>query len=204
MAITNGYTTLNVYKQRFYDPDHQSDTDDDAAIEAVITAVSRAIDDVTARRFYAATQTRYYTAHYTDYLTVDDLISVTSLKTDDDGDRTYENTWQTTDYDLMPYDASTDGEPYRWIETSPDSDYIFPKGMRKGVEIAGSFGYATTAPAAIQEACLLAAHRYMKRKDTPLGVSANTTLGQVNIIIRSLAEDPDIMALISPYIKRVF
>ena len=204
MAISNGYTDLKTYKQRFYDAEHQNDEKDDAAIESVITAVSRAIDDITWRRFYAATETRYYTAQHSDYLKIDDLLTVTTLKTDHNSDRTYEYTWQTTDYDLMPYNASTDGHPYTWIETTPDGDYWFPKGAKKGVEIAGSFGFAATTPPAIEEACLLAAHRYMKRQSTPLGVSANVNLGQVNIIIKSLAADPDIMALLTPYIKRSY
>ena len=207
MAITNGYTDLETYKQRFYDADHQQDTEDDAAIESAITAVSRAIEDITWRRFYATTETRYYTAQHSDYLKVDDLLDISgvtgTLKTDHDGDRTYEYTWATTDYDLMPYNASLDGTPYTWIETTPDGDYWFPVRARKGVEIKGSFGYSSTTPPAIQEACLLATHRLMKRADTPLGVSANTNLGQVNVIIKSLSADPDIMNLLDPYIRRI-
>lgn len=203
MAITNGYTDLATYKQRFYDADHQGDTVDDAAIESAITAISRAIDDITARRFYAATETRYFTADHRDYLRVFDILSVTAdkLKTDDDGDRTYENVWATTDFDLMPFNAALDGEPYTWIETTPEGNYSFPLTQR-GVEINGSFGFSATTPPAIEEACLLSAHRLMKRADTPLGVSANTNLGQVNVIIKTMAADPDIMGLLNPYIKR--
>ena len=203
MAITFGYTDLSIYKQRFYDADHQGDTEDDAAIESVITAVSRAIDDITARRFYATTETRYFTTEYPDYLRLNDLLSIATgkMKTDEDGDRTYEVTWLSTDYDLMPLNASLDGEPYTWIEITPDGDYSFPD-VSKGVEIEGSFGYSATTPPAIEEACLLSAHRLMKRASTPLGVSANVNLGQVNVIIKTLSADPDIMGLLDPYVKR--
>lgn len=204
MAITLGYTQLNVYKQRFYDADNQSDTQDDPAIEAVITAISRAIDDICGRRFYVATETRYYTAERSDYLRIDDLISITTdrLKTDEDGDRTYEIVWATTDYDLMPLNAAVNGEPYTWLETTPKGSYSFPKGIKKGVEINGSFGYTIATPDIIREACLLGTHRIMKRQDTPLGVTANAVLGQTPLIIRTLQSDPDFMGLISPYIKR--
>lgn len=200
MAITNGYTDLKTYKQRFYDDDHQGDEIDDPGIESVITAMSRVIDDICGRRFYAATETRYFTAKHRDYLDVYDLLSVTTLKTDDDGDRTYENTWTTSDYDLMPFNALLDSECYTYLEITPDGDYRFPR-TSKGVEIAGSFGYSSTTPPEIGEACLLSAHRMMKRKDTPLGVSANTNLGQVNVIIKTLSADPEIMGLLMPFIK---
>ena len=56
---------------------------------------------------------------------MDDLLSVTTLKTDEDGDRTYEITWATTDYDLMPYNATLESQaqPYSHLQTTPDGDY---------------------------------------------------------------------------------
>ena len=198
MTLTNAYTTLNNFKERV----EIDDSLDDAALEKIITATSRAVDDITNRRFYAATETRYYTAERADYLRVYDLLSVTTLKTDEDGDRTYEVTWATTDYDLMPFNATLDGEPYTWLEITPDGDNAFPTGLTKSTELKGSFGYSSTTPAVIEEACLLATHRLLKRADTPLGVSAAAALGQHQVVVRDLAGDPDFMALISPYIKR--
>ena len=62
MAITNGYTDLEEYKDRFDVGDH----DDDSDIESVITAVSRSIDNICWQRFYttSADETRYYTADF--------------------------------------------------------------------------------------------------------------------------------------------
>ena len=201
--ITNGYTTFNTYRQRFYTADNLTDTEDEGAVDSVITAISRAIDDITARRFYATTETRYFTADRHDYLRVFDLLSITAdkLLTDEDGDRVYEQIWATTDYDLMPLNAALDGEPYTWLEITPNGDYSFPL-VSKGVSINGSFGFSATTPPAIEEACLLSAHRLMKRASTPLGVSGSANLAAVNIIIKSLAADPDIMGLLMPYVKR--
>lgn len=198
MTLTNAYTTLNEFKERIT----VDDSLDDATLESIITATSRAIDDITGRRFYAATETRYYSAERADYLRVFDLLSVTDLKTDEDGNRTYEVTWATTDYDLMPFNATLDGEPFRWIETTPDGDNYFPTGLTKSTEIKGSFGYSATQPAVIEEACVLGAHRLLKRADTPLGVSAAAALGQQQVVIRELGSDPDFMGLVSTYIKR--
>lgn len=201
MAITNGYTSLNVYKQRFFD-EGAGDTKDDAAIEATIEAISREIDNICGQRFFTTTanETRYYTAERRHFLRLPHrIVSVNTLKTDEDGDRTYEITWQTTDYDLMPYNASLDGEPYFWIETTPNGDYSFPVGIAKGVEISGKFGW-NSAPKPVVEACLLGAHRLMKRLQTPLGVSAAAAMGELSVQVPKLRADPDFMNLVQPYI----
>lgn len=203
MAITNGYTSLNVYKQRFYD-EGMGDTKDDAAIEAVITAVSRSIDNICWQRFFttAANETRYFTADFAGWLRLPErIISVNTLKTDNDNDRTYESTWTVTDYDLMPYNASLDGEPYRWIETTPNGDYSFPTGVKKGVEISGKFGWSS-APGPIVEACLLASHRLMARRNSPYGVSGAAAVGNLTLTVEKMKSDPDIMELLKPYIMR--
>src|SRR5688500_13366975 len=82
-----------------------SDTTDDAKLLRILEAVSRDIDVYCARRFYVESRTRYYTARHGARLRVDDLLSVTTLETDEDGDRVYETSWATTDYDLEPYNA---------------------------------------------------------------------------------------------------
>jgi hypothetical protein len=207
MTITNGYGTLNGYKERFFDG-NTDDHKDDVFLESAITAVSRLIDNLCWRRFYASStdETRYFTAHDALVLLPDiDIYSVTSIKTDQDGDRTYEETWDTGDYDLLPANASLDGEPYTWIEVAPYSDYAFPT-LRNGVEIVGKFGYcaaSSDAPAQVAEACYLGAHRLHKRLQTPLGVSAAAALGQLQVRVRDLENDPDFMILIDPYRRRV-
>lgn len=195
MAITNGYGTLAEYKVR-HDID---DTDDDVTIEAIITAVSRLIDGIRGERFYttASDETRYFSADDFNVLfTPLKIISVTTLKTDNDNDGTYEYTWtEDTDFYLQPYNASLDNEPYRWIETAPNGSYSFPKGVKKGVQIAGKFGWSS-APSYISEACYLGTARIMQRQDTALGVSAAAALGQLQVQVDRLRNDPDFMALV--------
>jgi hypothetical protein len=203
MTITNGYTSLNVYKQRFYD-EGTGDTKDDAAIEAVIEAVSREIDHICWQRFFTTSEneTRYYTAERRhDLIIPEKLVSINTLKTDEDGDRTYENTWANTDYDTMPYNASLDGIPYGWLETTPEGDYTFPVGIAKGVEISGKFGWSS-APLPVVEACLLGSHRLMARRHSPLGVSGAAALGNLTLTVKTLEADPEFMSLLQPYIVR--
>lgn len=194
--MANEYATVRMYKDWF----DVTSSDHDEVILALLETVSRYIDSHLHRRFYAATETRYFTAADSSTAFINDLLSVTTLKTDSDGDRTYEDTWTTSDYDLCPYNASTDGQPYTWIETAPEGDYTFPS-TRKGIEIAGSWGYcaAGSEPQPIQEACLLGAHRLYARHDTALGVSASPNLGQLQTIVRELGTDPDFLAMIAPY-----
>jgi hypothetical protein len=195
MTITNGYLTLAELKHRL--GLNIGTTSDDADLENIITAVSRLIDARCHRRFYTtdSDETRYYTAEESDYLMPgDDIISITTLYTDNDGDRTYEYTWTATDYDLCPVNAALDGEPYTWLETAPNGDYVFPR-TRRGVKIVGKFGYAATAPALVKRACYLQCQRVWKRKDAPFGVMGPNEFGQQTVITRL---DPDVDEMLVP------
>ncbi len=72
-----------------------SDSSDDTALQSVLDATDALIDLYTDRKngFGTATQTRYYTATDYKYVLIDDLVSITTLQTDDDGNGTYETTW---------------------------------------------------------------------------------------------------------------
>ena len=203
MTVTNGYGTLIGYKQRFHAD--TTDTADDNWLDPVLEATSRLIDNITGRRFYGSDgEVRYYTPVDSEVLFIDDLLTVDSIKTDGDGDRTYETTWTTGDYDLMPLNSSTDVAPYTWIEIAVLGDYTFPI-MRASVELTGDFGYcaSTDQPTPITEALYLGAHRAAKRLATPLGVSGSPRTGQITKEVDALRFDEDFMAWIDPYIRKV-
>lgn len=187
MAITNGYCTLDEFKTR---ADIVGSTDD-TMLETMIEAASRMIDGWCGRSFYEDTaQTRYYTPEAFDVLALpDDLVSITTLKTDEDADRVYETTWTTDDYDLEPNTA-----PYQRIYPSLIGDYMFPT-HRKAVQIVGTFGYSAV-PHAVREACLLQTMRLYKRKDAPFGVAGTQDAGQLQTIS---AIDPDVKQQLMPY-----
>src|SRR3990167_2786899 len=120
-----------------------TDTTDDTALRRAIEAATRQIDDKLDRRFHPYTATRYYTARDYDWLMVDDLLTVTTLKTlttNSSGTRTYGNTWATTDYDLEPYDAADGREPFTAIRANPSGAYTYPTD-RRGVEVVGLWGF---------------------------------------------------------------
>ncbi len=204
MSITNGYVTVEELQAHIdASGDASFDGGDTANMELAIEAASRWIDEYTGTRFHASTETRYYTADWYDLLYVDDLISVTTLQTDDGYDGTYETTWATTDYILEPRNAALRSRPYRQIRINVNGDYAFPRNVVDGVKIVGSFGYAAVAPKPVKQAAILLAHRLWRRKDTIFGIAGTPALG-VTIIQAKIGADADVMALLNAVdIRRV-
>ena len=198
MAIVNGYATLVEIKAAMTSG---MGTTQDTVIERVVTAVSREIDRHCRRRFYGVSETRYYTPVDYAKLDIDDVGTSGSitLKTDEDGDRTYETTWASTDYDLWPYNAA----PYMEIHVTPQGDNAWPVKVAKSVELAAIFGYqsgtSADAPADVREACIIQSTRIFHRKDNPYGVAGNAEMGQ---LIQIATLDPDVKLLLENYIRR--
>ena len=123
-----------------------SATTDDTVIRKIVEASSRFIDNDMRRTFVTSTATKYFDG--ANVLWVPDLLSVTTLKTDEDGDGTFENTYQvaTEPIDYYLYGVGLEDTlntfPKIRIETSSNGDYSgFATGCKKGVQIAGIWGY---------------------------------------------------------------
>jgi hypothetical protein len=206
VTISNGYATLAELRAKL--AFGAANTASNTQLEQIVEASSRWIDRYCNRRFYGAAETRYYTAEDGYEIQVDDLTSISALKTDEDGDGTFETTWASTDY-VLKYggnlNAALDGKPYTQIEISENGGKEFPVAITKGVLVAGVFGYVagtqaeSACPDPIHDAALLVAERIYKRKDAPFGVAGPIALGQQPVRISSLTVDPDIKALLDPY-----
>lgn len=132
----------------------------DAIITGIIEDAEEAIELFCDRQFYATTATRYFRGAGSK-LFIDDLLSVTTFKLDEDGDGTFESTLAATDYVLFPLNK----DPKRWVEISDDSDYGgFAAGRKKGVQIVGSWGYSSTTPKPIKRATLMQVCRWYERR----------------------------------------
>jgi len=194
---TGDYCTLDELKAKLWPTGSTPDDAEDTPLASVITAVSREFDNYCGRRFYttAADETRYYTAEDAEILLPDDdIVSVTTLKTDGDGDGTYEETWTTSDYRLEPVNSALAGRPYTWITLKPQGTRSFPVILHC-VQIVGKFGYSAT-PAPIKEACLLQCIRWYRRKDAPFGVLGPNEMGQTTFIPKL---DPDVQRVLDSY-----
>ncbi len=291
MADYGCYCDLSELKDRIA----ITDTPDDAKLLHLLQSVSRAIDSYCRRHFYVATQTRYYdgdagtvyvtdqyterTSEYLARLNVHDLLTVSSITMDSNGDATYEDSLDSDDYILYPYDA--------YPKTRIDMDLrrgsygSWAKGQQ-AIQIVGTWGYgdgqnaspvldsgctgtaaSTTAttvtlsdqsvleigqnvllgtermyvrtltdattdsgtvyrgingstaatqanvavyvyqyPEEVREATLIGAAKLWKRKDSAFATMSGTpALGQIEVT-RGLFKDPDITALLAPFVRR--
>lgn len=191
MATT--YATVAQLKGRLHIP--TATTAEDSLLQEILDGAAAAIDLWTGKSFAAATQTRYYASTDGVGVDVDPLVSVTSIATDEDGDRTYETTWDPTDYRLLPANAAADGQPYTRIEADAfGGRYLF--GSHSGaVRVVGSFGYFSAVPVPIREATLRLGQRLYGLRDALLGLGGARETGFATVI----PEDLDLQNLLEPY-----
>jgi hypothetical protein len=192
------YATLSEFKAAV----GITDTTDDAALQSVLDATDTLIDLYCDRKtgFGTASETRYYTAEDWEYVLTDDLVSVTTLQTDDDANGTYETTWTSgTDYVLAPRNAALDGFPYTEIDTSVTWPRNFPKDVYLGVKVVGVFGFPSV-PAAVKQAEIIQAGAVWNSRTAPFGVIGSADLG--GILRMSRALHPEAALILEPYRKR--
>jgi hypothetical protein len=194
------YATLPELKARWT----VEDSIDDALITAVLLAASRSIDVYCGRRFWqdSAVQTRTYQCDDSHIAWVDDISTTTGLviKTDPNGDYTWTETWDTTDYDLEPGNADTfqSGDrtqtPVAWWRIVAIDDKTFPVSeRRKTLQVTAKFGWSAV-PAVVKEATILKAMQLFKRKDAVYGALG---IGDFGVRI-SQWEDPHIAMMLDP------
>lgn len=176
------------------------DTDDDFEAMLAVQSACRSIDDITGRYFWRGTDTRTYVPTDTTWHDVDDLVSISSLKTDDDADGVFETSWTTANYQLLvapgKYNVSRKGE--QWPYTIIKAIGTFwpvpnPYGRANLIQVTGTFGWPAV-PSAIHQASLIAASDLFKIKDAPFGIAGS---GEFAVRVR---ENPRVMQLISRYI----
>ena len=189
IVVTDGteYITMEEVKAEL----NIEDDEKDFILYSHIIRASDFIDRYCNRSFSQATEARYFDG-CGEPLFIDDLVSVTTLKLDEDGDGVYESTMAVTDYELEPYNEV----PKRQIRLSSNSDYgSFASGIRKGVELTGIWGYSAV-PSVANEACLIQVCRWYKRRDTGYAVVVGGS--ETGEIPMYHGLDPDIKNLLNP------
>ena len=173
------------------------DTVDDGLLELCITSASRAIDNMTERTFGQVEETRVFVPDDSFFCPIDDLYSLTTLKTADDADQEFDVTWDVKDRQLEPLNGSLNGTDWPYTGIRAVGDYLFPTvGSEATVQVTGVFGWPAV-PTAIKQATILQAARYYKRSDSPMGVAGFDAMG----VVRLSNVDPDIYVLLEPYKK---
>jgi hypothetical protein len=118
----------------------------DTRIRQFSEGISHQIDTYLGRVVHPRTGTFYFDGHGNNILTVPDLISVTSLKEDNNGDGTFDTVWDADDYLLYPRNALPTqdyGRPYNTVYVNPSSNGTqdeFLAGLNR-YEIIGTWGY---------------------------------------------------------------
>lgn len=211
MAWEPDYITLTDYKHYLgiKDPDNT----DDPELPLDITAASRAVDKccserangLGARRQFGkvdAPEARFYTPRWdTDLLRwvieIDDIDDVTGLviAIDTGNDDVYEST--ITQYVMRPKNALARKRVYTQIAISTLST-VQPTYFPDSAKITGLWGWSTT-PVTVKRATLLQAHRFTKRRQSPMGTTGSPQKGSEKQLLENV--DPDIEQMLMDYRK---
>jgi hypothetical protein len=203
VPIVNGYATLEDVKAAA----RITDNIDDTLLELAIESASRDLDAYTERVFYSTGATavaRVYIPQDIYLVETDDIISVESIKTDSNGNGTFDVTWDlATDAQLEPLNGRAGGIDTPATRIRAIGDYLWPvyeprnvNSNQASVQVTGVFGFESV-PIAIKQATILAALRAYKRYESPTGVLGFSDMGAVRIG----RIDPDVMRLVDPYRK---
>lgn len=146
----NLYADLVMFKRR-YANDATLDAVDTAEIEKVLDSASRMTDRRVRRHYFAKTATPApYAGNGCDHIWIDDLLSATTIKLDEDGDRTFELTLAAaTDYYLKRHGADDeDGLPKTMlILDGVNGQRGYFARRKRLVQIVGSWGYTNETEA---------------------------------------------------------
>ncbi len=200
MAVTNGYVDLALVKKALRI--ETSDSIDDDILELSIEAASREIDGYCERVFYQTTETRIFVPQDSFTTRIDDLVSLTTLKTSSTGD-TFDVTWSATDYQLEPNNGIAGGLVTPSTRIRAIGEYVFPTWIAQNVnhyeatvQVAGTWGWSAI-PTAVEQAALLLTLRQYRRYESPLGVAGFDAMG----VVRVSRIDPDVAKLLMPFRK---
>lgn len=200
MAWKPDYTTLALLKAQV----RVTDTADDVAFAAAITAASRAIDHECGRQFGVVSPavSRTYSADCNYWIdgqaavSIDDLSHSAGLGVDLDEDDSGGFATSLTinvDYSLWPYNAFADGKPWTHLLLKSASAYSWPR-YPNAILVTGLFGWAAV-PAVVSSACLIQAARFFVRRDSSYGIAGSPEMGNEMRLLDRL--DPDVALMLS-------
>ena len=117
-------------------------TDYDTTLLRMLENASEGIDHLCFRHFDCIEGTIYCDGSGRTLIPAEDILSLSSVKLDMDGDGTYETTLTSTDYILYPINASTGLWPKLYLKLTLSSTCGgFASGILAGVQLTGVFGH---------------------------------------------------------------
>lgn len=203
MSLIMDYVTVDQLKDRL----RTTSAADDADLQMCVTAASRAIDAVCNRRFGQAPAPTVRLFSWQGEMVdgvpavlIDDVATTTGMVVTLDTalDYTYSTTITlNTDFDLYPWNAAGDLEPWTAIAMRCTSSVQIPRRARS-VSVTAQWGWAAV-PSLIEVACLIQAERWFMRRDSWAGVAGSPDLGSEIRLLKEL--DPDVQAALQPLVR---
>jgi hypothetical protein len=183
-----------------------TDTAFDYEVTRACQAAAADIEQFTGRFFYQVSGVRTYRNHSIYDVEIDDTVSVTTLKTDGDGDGVYETVWTASQFQLEVtqhmYNVSGKGEPWPYTKIQalgvPGGNYlpyVWAWSHQDRVQVTGVFGWPKI-PFNVREAALLLAVDHFKIKDAPFGIAGFSEYGPVRVV-----KNPVVASLLHRYIR---
>lgn len=175
------YVTLSELKSYLeISDDHHNDH-----LTRILEAAATDIDSWCGRTFtVTASATRTVRVQNRYRVTIPDATDITTVRTDDNDDGTFETTWSASDYVLEPVDNINADGVTGWPYTSicAVESRTFPTTGRRphALQLVGSFGWAAV-PEEVEQVNLLSAMDRFRQKDAPFGVAGFGEFGPVRI-----------------------
>lgn len=179
------------------------DTADDTLLAFAVTAASRDVDQYCGRQFGKTTsaEARYYawdgqTLEGRAALEVDDVQTTTGLVvTTLDSAGSVNVTLDSDDYDLWPWNAAAEGQPWTHVVLRPGAAAWWSSCARSA-GVTATWGWTAT-PSSVLHATLLVAAETFARRNAPFGIAGSPEVGSE---LRLLAKiDPDAARLLNPF-----
>lgn len=192
MSLSDLKDTLSISGESFIDAD----------LDRALEAASRVLDEACQDRFFQGTAdtTRYFDAAGPDRVKIRPSAgSITEVKIDDAGDGSFPTELTAgSDYLAWPYNNGEDAKPWWELHIHPNSSACFPSYPRS-VRVTGRFGWAAAPAEIVQATGLLTAKLLKRSREAPFGIAVFGTDG--GMAMRIARNDPDVMMLISPYMR---
>lgn len=193
MALGDTYATLNELKSYLA---LTTTVELDEQMADALNSSSREIERYCNRQFNktATATARVFppttcsTAWVDDFHTITDLV----IKSDDTGDGVFETTWDSSDYELYPYNGVLEGQAgWPYYKISAVGNAWFPMnrfGRMATLQVTAQWGWSDI-PAPVKQACLILSAMNFQLKDAPLGVAGMGEFGVIRVQNSRMAMD---------------
>lgn len=204
-VVADAYATMATFRLFVRNSATTDATDADTAYELMaLEAAARAIETFCNRKFEVPAQNvsaRYFTPlpdpdiHAVCY--VDDFFSTTSMTVAFDTSGNGDYGTATTAYRVAPYNAASKDKPYTHLVFDSGT---YPPQVEGSVKVEALWGW-TAIPKTIENANLIQAARFLKRRDAAFGVAGSPEMGNELRLLSRV--DPDVAVMLAGF-KRYF